>query len=248
MVIEISDFLSRVEASQYSIFTQKFHASVSKTLRKFNGTIKSKDNNNYLVVFSSVTDTVQCALEIQYKFKYVTPKHEAFSRRLNIGMTISKELNEEDLILATRMCEIVKEQLVISTKVKESYENSNEHAAIDGQLIRTLTLNEVTFLTQIMNQLELNWMRSDFNWTSISKSLGYTYSQIYRRLKNLSGKSPNKFIKEFRLHKALVFLHDHSDSISVIANKTGFNSPNYFAQCFREKYGVRPSKYRLQHT
>ncbi len=79
MVIEISDFLSRVEASQYSIFTQKFHFSVSKTLKKFNGNIKKKDNNNYLVSFVSVDDAVQCALDIQYKFKIATtkflPKH-----------------------------------------------------------------------------------------------------------------------------------------------------------------------------
>ncbi|RZV54731.1 MAG: AraC family transcriptional regulator, partial [Flavobacteriaceae bacterium] len=210
--------------------------------------IKSKDNNNYLVVFSSVTDSVQCALEIQYKFKYVTPKHESFSRRLNIGMTISKELNEEDMILATRICEIVKEQLVISTKVKEAYESINEHATIDRELIRTLKPGEETFLTKIMNHLESNWMRSDFNWTSISKSLRFSYSQLYRRLNSLSGKSPNKFIKEFRLHKALVLLHDHVDSISEISTKTGFNSPNYFSKCFREKYGVSPSKYRLQHS
>jgi len=248
MVIEISDFLSRVEASQYSIFTQKFHASVSKTLKKFSGVIKKKDNNNYHVVFLSVADAVQCALEIQYKFKYVTPKHKSFSRRLNIGMSISKEMNEEHIALATRMCEIVKDQVVISTNVKELYESINQHATIDEQLIRTLRPIEETFLTQIMDHVESNWMRKDFDWASLSKALGLSYSKIYRRLKSLTGKSPNKFIKEFRLHKALVFLHDHHDSISEIADKTGFNSPNYFATCFREKYGVNPSKYRIQHT
>ncbi|MEH6537714.1 MAG: helix-turn-helix domain-containing protein [Psychroserpens sp.] len=248
MVIEISDFLSRVEASQYSIFTQKFHSSVSKTLKKFNGHIKKKDNNNYLVSYLSVSDAIQCALKIQYKFKYVTPKHKSFSRRLKIGLSASKDLNKVGITLATRMCEIVKDQLVISDEVKSLYEKANEKAEIDDQLIRALTLEEEKFLSDVMDCVESSWVKPDFNVTSFSKALGYSYSQLYGRLMNLTGKSPNNFIKEFRLHKALVLLHNQSGSISQIADKTGFSSPTYFSRCFLKTYGVRPSKYLQQHT
>ena len=248
MVVEISDFLSRVEASQYTIFTQKFHFSVAKTLKKFNGIIEKKDNNNYLVSYLSVTDAVQCALEIQYKFKYVTPKHKSFSRRLKIALSTSGNLNEEDITSATRMCEIVEDQLVISAEVQSLYERANVNAKIDNVLIRALTPEEEKLLTDIMDYVESNWTKSDFNIASFLKEWGYSYSQVYRRLINLTGKSPNNFIKEFRLHKALVLLHNQNGSISQIADKTGFNSPTYFSRCFLSKYGVRPSKYRQQHT
>ena len=248
MVIEISDFLSRVEASQYSIFTQKFHFSVTKTLKKFNGNIEKNDNNNYLVSFLSVNDAVQCALEVQYKFKYVTPKHKSFSRRLKIALITSKNLNEASITLATRMCEIVKAQLVISAEVKRVFERENEKAKIDKELIRALTPEEERLLSDVMDYVELNSARSDFNVATFSKEMGYSYSQFYRRLANLTGKSPNNFIKEFRLHKALVLLHDQRGSISQIAEKAGFNSSNYFSDCFLDKYGLRPSKYLQQHT
>ena len=248
MVVEISDFLSRVEASQYTIFTQKFHFSVAKTLKKFNGTIEKKDNNNYLVSYLSVTDAVQCALEIQYKFKYVTPKHKSFSRRLKIALSTSRNLNEEDIRSATRMCEIVEDQLVISAEVRSLYERANVNAKIDKVLIRTLTPEEEKLLTDIMDYVESNWTKSDFNSASFLKEWGYSYSQVYRRLISLTGKSPNNFIKEFRLHKALVLLHNQNGSISQIADKTGFNSPTYFSRCFLNKYGVCPSKYRQQHN
>ena len=248
MVIEISDFLSRVEASQYSIFTQKFHSSVSKTLKKFNGSVKKRDNNNYLVVYESVTDAIQCALEIQYKFKYVTPKHQSFSRRLKIAVTMSDDIIKPDIILTRRLCEIVKDQLVITSEVKRLYENANAHAEIDKTLIRVLTHSEEVFLTDIMDFIEREWEQPSFNVTTLSKAMGYTYSQLYRRLMKLTGKSPNNFIKEFRLHNALVLLHNHRGNISEIANKTGFSSPNYFSECFLDKYGVRPSRYRKQHT
>jgi len=248
MVLEISDFLSRVEASQYTIFTQKFHFSVSKTLKKFNGHIEQKDNNNYLVSYRSVTDAVQCALEVQYKFKYVTPKHKSFSRRLKIALSACNNLNEKAIVLATRMCEIVKDQVVISEEVKQLYDTANEKAKIDAELIHALSPDEEQLLSNVMDHVEANWARPDFNVRSFSKALGYNYSQLYKRLIHLTGKTPNNFIKEFRLHKALVLLHDHSDSISEIADNTGFSSPTYFSKCFLKKYGIRPSKYRQQHT
>ncbi|MBO6631227.1 MAG: helix-turn-helix transcriptional regulator, partial [Psychroserpens sp.] len=63
----------------------------------------------------------------------------------------------------------------------------------------------------------------------------------------LTGKTPNNFIKDYRLHKALVLLHNHHGSIAQIAKQSGFNSPTYFSECFLNKYGVRPSTYAQQH-
>lgn len=248
MVIEISNYLSRVEGSQYSIFTQKFHDSVSKTLRKFSGKIIKKDNNNYLVSFLSVSDAVLCTLDIQYKFKYVTPKNKSFSRRLNIALSKSKNGNDESIRLATRMCEIVKGQLVISATVNCLYESENENAGIDKERIRVLTTDEERLLNDVMELIEANWNKSVFNVTAFGKALGYSYSQLYHKLVHLTGFTPNNFIKEFRLHKALVLLHDQRSSISQIASKTGFNSSTYFSDCFLQKYGIRPSKYVSQHT
>ena len=146
------------------------------------------------------------------------------------------------------MCEIVKDQLVISTEVYSLYESENENAGIDKELFRVLTPDEEKLLNDVMDLMETNWTNAGFNVTAFSKKLGYSYSQLYRRLINLTGKSPNNFIKEFRLHKALVLLHDERGSISKIASKTGFNSPTYFSDCFLQKYGIRPSKYVSQHT
>lgn len=42
MVIETSNYLDRLEANQFTIFTQKFHNSVSKQLQKFNGSVVKK--------------------------------------------------------------------------------------------------------------------------------------------------------------------------------------------------------------
>ncbi len=253
MVIEISNFLNRVEGDQFTIFTQKFHNSVSKTIKTFNGSVVKKDNNTYLVSFRSVSDAVLCALEVQFKFKYVTPKHDAFNRRLNIALSggtpvlPNKILFEDGIALATRMCEIVKDPLVISTEINTLYESENQNARIDKDLIRALKPSEEKFLTHLMDHTESNWNKPTFNVDTFSKALGLSKSQLYRKLMKLTGKSPNNFIREFRLHKALLLLHEQQGNISEIAYETGFNSPTYFSKCFMDAYGILPSKYVQQH-
>ena len=72
MVIETSDYLHRLEANQFSIFTQKLHNGIA--------------NNTYIVHFNSVTNAILCALKIQNNFKYITPKFDKSIRRLKIGI------------------------------------------------------------------------------------------------------------------------------------------------------------------
>ena len=60
------------------------------------------------------------------------------------------------------------------------------------------------------------------------------------------GKSPNGFIKEYRLYKALQLLNRRTSNISEIAYQTGFSSPTYFSKCFHETYGILPSLYIKQ--
>ncbi len=253
MVMETSNYLNRLEANQFSIFTQKFHNSISKTLKRFNGRIVKKDNNSYLVSFKSVTDAVLCVLKIQFNFKYITPKLESLKRRLKIGLgsgvpvTDKENIFEEATILATRMCEVIKEQIVISSEVKELYESENRNATIDMELIRTLKPSEEKFLSHLMDFTETHWDKPNFNVSNFSKELGYSKSQLYRKLMKLTGKSPNNFIREFRLHKALNLIYKQRGNISEIAYITGFNSPAYFSKCFMDKYGILPSKYAQQH-
>lgn len=253
MVIETSNYLNRLEANQFSLFSQKFHNSVSKSIKYFKGRIVKKDNNSYLVSFKSVSNAVFCALKIQTNFKYITPKFDIKNRKMKIalstGVPVSdkESIFEDAIVLANRMCNVVLEQLVISNEIKALYESENRNAIINKELIRTLKPSEEKFLIKLMDYVERIWNNPNFNITNFSKDLGYSKSQLYRKLKNLTGKSPNNFIKEFRLHKALKMLHKQHGNISETAYKSGFNSPAYFSKCFLEKYGVLPSKYIQQH-
>lgn len=67
-------------------------------------------------------------------------------------------------------------------------------------------------------------------------------STLNRKLKSLLGMSPNDLIRQYRLQKATGYLDSGLD-ITSTTFKTGFSSPSYFSQCFREQYGMSPSEY-----
>lgn len=249
MMLETSNYLKRLEANQFSIFTQKFHNSVSKTIDHFEGHIVKKDNNTYLVTFTSVTNAVLGALKIQADFKYITPKFDKDLRKLNMGLCTvgpsegNMATREEAITTVTCMCEFVTDPLVISSGVNAYYEQENRNARIDRELIRILKPREERFLARLIDYSEQSWNSSAFNISSFRAVFGYSRSRLYRQLMKLTGKSPGRFIREFRLHKALNLLHDQFGNIAEIARESGFKSPGYFTKCFERKFGILPSKY-----
>lgn len=253
MVIETSSYLNRLEGNQFSLFAQKFHNSVLKSIKYFKGIVIKSNNNNYLISFDSVSNAVFCALKIQSNFKYITPKFDLPNRKMNIALN-AVILNSDDdttyneaIIFTTRMCEVVQGDVVVSSKIKTLYESENKNAIINKDFIKVLKPKEEIFLNHLMNYIEKNWKSSDFNMAVFSKNLGYSKSQLYRNLKKISGKSPNNFVREYRLQRALKLLRKQSKNIAEVALESGFNSPAYFSKCFMDKYGILPSKYIQQH-
>jgi len=253
MVIETNNYLNRVEANQLNVFTQKFHNSVIKTISKFKGTIIKQDDCCYLLSFKSITNAVHCGLKVQADIKYITPKFDRKKRILNIaissGMPVTKKetIFEEVIEFSTRMCEVVNGKIVISKEVENLFMVENVNHILDKDLIRTLLPLEEKFLTQLMNHMEIVWSNPNIKLDELSSELGYSKSQLYRKLKAVSNKSPNLFIRDIKLNKSLSLFQKKLGNVSEVAFEVGFNSPAYFTKCFHERFGILPSKYMQQH-
>jgi len=253
MSIETSNYLHRLEASQYTLFTQKFHHGVSNRLQEFKGRVVRQDNHKYLISFLSVSNAILCALKIRSGFKYLTPKFDPEIRKLNIGIHGGVPVEEEKALFgeviatARNMCEYMKAPLVISSEIKALYEAENRNARIDRQVFRILNPAEERFLNRLVAYCEKKYNDEALNVPMFSKALGYSKSKLYRQLKNLTGMSPNQFLRDFRLRKGMELLHRNFGSIAEIAYETGFNNPAYFSKCFSESFGILPSKYLQQH-
>lgn len=235
--------------AQLSVFRQKFHNSVSKTLRHFEAKIIKQDNNNYLVMFRTATNAVLCALKIQSDIKYITSKFDRKSRNLKIGIRTGTKTerdlggSKEVISAVLDLCDFQFQDIVITSAVKVLYEKENRNALIDKDHIRSLSRAEEQMLINLLENAHTLWNTPKFTVGNLSRQLGMSPSQFRRKLKRLTGKPPNLFIREFRLKRAIHLMNLNFGQISQVATESGFKSPSYFTKCFRATFGILPSKY-----
>lgn len=226
---------------------QDYYTAVFNLLNAYEGTPVKQTENYFLVSFRSVTNALRAALEIQLRFTELGDGIPYNKVHLNIGLSAGVPVTEKKLIfeeaikLAERMCRVVKGYIVISSDVKELYNSENLNALQEGDIITSLSQTDVQFLTHLMDYTEAVWSDTNFKVEDFSKPVGCSKSQLYRKLMALTGKSPNTFIRDYRLEEALSLLNKNAGNVSEIAFETGFSSPSYFSKCFQSRYGHQPS-------
>jgi AraC-like DNA-binding protein len=72
-------------------------------------------------------------------------------------------------------------------------------------------------------------------------------TKFYGKVKELTGMSPNKLMVAERMRIAADMLEEGELNISEIAYKVGFPEASYFNKCFKQYYGMAPSKYRKEN-
>lgn len=78
----------------------------------------------------------------------------------------------------------------------------------------------------------------------LTRAVGISRTQLFRKLKSLTGMSASEYIRDYRLRKAYHLLHEEDLTISEVIHATGFNSRSYFYDSFKKKFGTVPSQLR----
>jgi len=82
----------------------------------------------------------------------------------------------------------------------------------------------------------------DFNINLLCQEMAMSRTLFYSRLKSLTGKGPQEFIRIIRLQKAAELLKE-GKSVTDVATETGFVNTKYFSSLFKKQFGMQPSKY-----
>ncbi|MEL6134845.1 MAG: DNA-binding response regulator, partial [Bacteroidota bacterium] len=118
-------------------------------------------------------------------------------------------------------------------KGKEMTSNDDPRVAIKDKL-----------LLQVYDFVIDNLDDTDLDMPRLCRAIGMSRSQIFRKVKALTGQPPSSFIRSVRLQKAKQLLQSKDLTISEIAYDVGFTSLNYFSAAFHDEFGVRPSSLR----
>lgn len=101
------------------------------------------------------------------------------------------------------------------------------------------------FLDKINKIVEENIENPEFDVASFTTSVGMSKTKLYNELKKHTDLSISAYVREKRMEKAAELIKENQLSISEIILQVGFESRSYFNKCFKEKYGVTPSQYKV---
>lgn len=98
------------------------------------------------------------------------------------------------------------------------------------------------FIKKVTHLIEDNLRNEQFGVKELAKKLGMSRSNLHRKLQIIKGKSASRYIREYRLEKAMLMLKEDIATSSEIAYRVGFGSPSYFSKCFHKYYGFPPGE------
>jgi len=102
---------------------------------------------------------------------------------------------------------------------------------------------EQRFLEKLLLIIEKHLDNPELDAQMLVREMGMSRTNLYGKLKAVSGLSINLFIRSIRLKKAAELLRQGNLSVAEIAFSVGFNDPAYFSRCFSETHLQSPTQY-----
>ena len=142
-----------------------------------------------------------------------------------------KPFNEEELF--TRIDQL----LILRNKLIQKIQTTGFKT-----LIKKHTKNpKLQFLQKVENLIHEDMANSEFGSADLARKLLISDSQLYRKIKSITGRSTAVFIRSIRLQSAKELLINSDKTVSEVAYEVGFNDPSWFSRAFKDEFGFAPS-------
>jgi DNA-binding response OmpR family regulator/anti-sigma regulatory factor (Ser/Thr protein kinase) len=107
------------------------------------------------------------------------------------------------------------------------------------------------FIEKCIQIVENHLEDESFGVKTLLSEMGMSHSNLFRKVKSVSGQSVNVFIRYIRLRKAAEFFINTNYNVNETAFMVGINDLKYFREQFNKLFGMNPSgyirKYRRLH-
>jgi DNA-binding response OmpR family regulator len=123
--------------------------------------------------------------------------------------------------------------------------------------LKTYFINEVTlqnnnekiaeeyslFLKRCIEIVEKHLQEEHFNVKEFVREMGMSHSNVFRKVKSISGLSISEFIRYLRLKKAAELMIQTDIQVKEVAFRVGLQDLRYFREQFHKLFGLNPSDY-----
>jgi len=103
---------------------------------------------------------------------------------------------------------------------------------------------DIKWLEKVEKIIKSEISNSNFTVDSLADILNASRSKVHRRIKLITGLTPNKYLREIKLQVAREILEQgEAQTVSEVCYAVGFDTPKYFSKLFEARFGKRPISY-----
>jgi AraC-like DNA-binding protein len=249
MYINCNCFLNDTRSADRQHFgtNEILNKIIRPVVKEFDGTEVKINDKGFMVSFTSVMKSIKCALKIQSSIKEFNETAKGTEIKVSIGLSTGYPVTDQDnlfgetILLAKRLCILAETGMITFSSAYKNELEEDSHSK--SSITRIVSRAEEKFLNNLIDVTEEIWNDAEANLDNFSKKLGLSKAQLYRKTISLTGTSPNNFLRNYKLNKALKLIEEKNFNISEIAFESGFSSPSYFSKCFQKKFGMLPSDF-----
>ncbi|MCR5472767.1 MAG: response regulator [Prevotella sp.] len=107
--------------------------------------------------------------------------------------------------------------------------------------------NDDALMERIMRSVNANFSDPDYNVDIMANDVGISRAQLHRKMKEITGVSTGKFLRNLRMEQAARLLREGKINISQIADHVGYADQAHFSTAFKTHFGQSPSEYAETH-
>lgn len=187
------------------------------------------------------TDERSCHIPIIMLTAKATEADRLTGLKTGADAYLMKPFNKEELLIRLQQLVVLRQTL------QQYYSNTvftQQSDPVPPALKDQISNQDEQFLQKIHQLIDEKIGEADLNVDELCEAVHLSQSQLFRKMKALTGDPPSTFIRKIRLHKAKVLLQSTDLSISEIAYELGFTDPNYFSRAFSKLFDAPPSDFR----
>jgi transcriptional regulator GlxA family with amidase domain len=130
----------------------------------------------------------------------------------------------------------------VASQVNQIYQQLGPESTLPRQGV-TASQADAQFLRRAVEIVDRHLSDYEFDVEALAKQMAVSRRQFFRRLKAVTGGTPNALIRAMRLKRAAYLLRQSQMTITEITYAVGFSDLKHFRTVFREQFGVLPGDY-----
>lgn len=134
----------------------------------------------------------------------------------------------------------------VTKKATNHIEKGDKNIYLDDDNIEIININseDLRWLEETEVYIKNSLQHTEFNIDTFVSNTEMSQSQLYRKIQELTGLSPNDYINQIRFETARRMLESKKHgSVKSIAQAVGFRDIKYFSRKFKQLFGRDPSEY-----